>query len=56
MQQEESKNGSKEVKNEILKDTLDTITVAAEIDQLKNNNKETTATSEPIQVETQPQK
>ena len=56
VQQEESKNGSKEVKNEILKDTLDTITVAAEIDQLKNNNKETTATSEPIQVETQPQK
>lgn len=56
VQQEESKNGSKEVRDEILKDTLDTITVAAEIDQLKNNNKETTATSEPTQAETQAQK
>ena len=56
MQQEESKNGSQEVRDEILKDTLDTITVAAEIDQLKNNNKETTATSEPTQAETQAQK
>ena len=55
MQQEESKNGSKEVKDEILKDNLDTVTVA-EIDQLKNNNTETTATSEPSQEETQAQK